>query len=394
MASPAHRFEVLDSWRGLSACLVALFHLQAYSHFYGSSLLRHSFLFVDFFFVLSGFVIVANYRDKLLSGYSPWEFMLLRFGRIYPLHVAILAGLIGLELARYQFDGLLSGSGQKFAGPTSVAAIFSNLLLVQSLGVHDGLTWNLPSWSISVEFYAYIVFAVALLCLRSRIYLFIAFVGVAAPAFLLYRVGHIDTQYDFGIVRCVLGFFVGFVCYDVYLLLRRHGLQDAARSSVGNVAVATVIEAACLTMIIAFVCFCGDGPLSVAAPAVFGIAVLVFSIEGGVLSRILRARPFMLLGMLSYSIYMVHMPVQLAMRYALQIGERLLRIPLFREGQLGAELWQGDLCYVICLGLLVAVSYVTYHLIEQPGRRNSRALARWFFSSDAAAKPTVSAVSS
>ena len=78
----------------MSAALVALFHLQAYSHFYGFSLLRHSYLFVDFFFVLSGFVITANYRKKLLSGFSFWEFMFLRFGRLYPLHFALLAALL------------------------------------------------------------------------------------------------------------------------------------------------------------------------------------------------------------------------------------------------------------------------------------------------------------
>src|SRR5882724_8788344 len=148
------RFEVLDSWRGLSASFVALFHLQAYSHFYDLSLLRHSYLFVDFFFVLSGFVITANYRRKLLSGFSFWQFMFLRFGRLYPLHFAILMALVGLELVRYWFDGALGGEiGNKFSGPNSVEAIISNVLLIQGLHVHDGLTWNMPSWSISVEFY-------------------------------------------------------------------------------------------------------------------------------------------------------------------------------------------------------------------------------------------------
>jgi peptidoglycan/LPS O-acetylase OafA/YrhL len=61
------RFIALDSWRGIAACLVALFHLEAYSHLVYSHLnaapfLRNSWLFVDFFFVLSGFVIAANYQ--------------------------------------------------------------------------------------------------------------------------------------------------------------------------------------------------------------------------------------------------------------------------------------------------------------------------------------------
>ena len=115
MALSASRFEALDAWRGVCALLVAMFHLQAYSHIYDWSLVRHSFLFVDFFFVLSGFVIAGSYRAKLLGGFSIWHFMLLRFGRLYPLHLAILAIFIGIELLRFRFSGILGGeSGDKF----------------------------------------------------------------------------------------------------------------------------------------------------------------------------------------------------------------------------------------------------------------------------------------
>src|SRR5579872_5807008 len=121
MALPVHRFKVLDAWRGLAASFVALFHLQAYSHLYELSFLRHSFLFVDFFFVLSGFVITANYRARLLSGFSFWHFMLLRLGRLYPLHIALLVAFVALELVRYKFAGSLGGEpGDKFSGPNSV----------------------------------------------------------------------------------------------------------------------------------------------------------------------------------------------------------------------------------------------------------------------------------
>src|SRR2546428_12039863 len=84
------------SWRGIAACLVALFHLEAYSHLvyshlHGVPFLRNSWLFVDFFFVLSGFVIAANYQQRLLDGFGVGRFLLLRLGRLYPLHFAILA---------------------------------------------------------------------------------------------------------------------------------------------------------------------------------------------------------------------------------------------------------------------------------------------------------------
>lgn len=375
MALAGSRFEVLDAWRGLSACLVALFHLQAYSHLYEISLLRHSYLFVDFFFVLSGFVITANYRAKLLSGFSFWHFMLLRFGRLYPLHFATLVAFIGLELARYRFQGLLGGEiGNKFAGPNSVFAIITNVLFIQSLGVHNMLTWNMPSWSVSTEFYTYVIFALVLLFLRGWIYFFVAFVVVTAPIFLLVFVGHIDAQYDFGIIRCVLGFFIGFVCYDLYLLISQ-------RLDLRNLTYATIslVETLCVSLVVVFVCFCGDGPPSLAAPGVFGLAVLIFSFEAGFVSKVLKVRPFIFLGTLSYSIYMVHMLVQIGMRYALQLAESRSGIVLFHDGRIGAEMWQGDISYGVTLGLVVGVSYLTYSLIEEPGRRQSRKMADRIF---------------
>lgn len=369
------RFEVLDSWRGLSASFVALFHLQAYSHFYDFSLLRHSYLFVDFFFVLSGFVITANYRKKLLSNFSFWQFMFLRFGRLYPLHFATLIALVGLEVLRYQFSGLLGGEvASKFYGSNSVEAIITNALLIQGLHVHDELTWNMPSWSISVEFYTYAIFAIALLLLRNWIYLFVVFVFITAPIFLLIFVGHIDTQYDFGLIRCVLGFFIGFVCYDLHTLIKRDdGFCNPVSASI------TSAEIVCVGLIISFVCFCGDGTPSLAAPAVFGLAVLTFSFEGGFVSKILKARPFVFLGTLSYSIYMMHMLVQIGIRYALQLAERKTGIVLFNDSRMGAEMWQGDISYIVTMALIVGVSIFTYNFIEQPGRRQSRKLANAIF---------------
>ena len=60
-AKPRCTFRVLDSWRGIAALLVALFHLDIYSALYSLDFTRNAFLFVDFFFVLSGFVITHSY---------------------------------------------------------------------------------------------------------------------------------------------------------------------------------------------------------------------------------------------------------------------------------------------------------------------------------------------
>jgi peptidoglycan/LPS O-acetylase OafA/YrhL len=61
----AHRFAALDAWRGICALLVALEHLSTTSVLHQNSLTRHSYRFVDFFFVLSGVVVAHAYRERL-----------------------------------------------------------------------------------------------------------------------------------------------------------------------------------------------------------------------------------------------------------------------------------------------------------------------------------------
>jgi peptidoglycan/LPS O-acetylase OafA/YrhL len=330
---------------------------------------------VDFFFVLSGFVITASYRTKFLAGFSFWRFMLLRLGRLYPLHIVILGAFIGIEIVRYRFGGLLGGDIEgKFSGPHSIEAIITNILLIQSLGIHHTLTWNLPAWSISVEFYTYAIFAIALLFLRHRIYIFIAIVIIVTPIVLLRFVSHIDTDYDFGVVRCALGFFTGFICYDLYLLIKQEGQTHGNISGTIN-----LIEISCVGLVISFVSFCGNGPLSIAAPLIFALTVLIFSFERGIVSKILKMKSLLFLGALSYSIYMVHTLVLILMSYGVRLAERKWGVVLSTRGYFGAEMWQGDLSYGILICLILGASYLTYNFIEAPGRRQTRRIADRIF---------------
>ncbi len=99
-ASGSHRFGVLDGWRGIAALAVALYHFRFYSHIGLSSFLLSAYLFVDFFLVLSGFVIAYTYGDRLARWGDVAEFAIRRFGRLWPLHAAVLMMLLLLELLR------------------------------------------------------------------------------------------------------------------------------------------------------------------------------------------------------------------------------------------------------------------------------------------------------
>lgn len=99
------RFHALDGLRGISALLVVLYHVEFSSaswpnHFTNFGFVRHGYLAVDLFFILSGFVIAANYSARLNTPAEIRNFLVLRFFQLYPLHLAILAILAMLELLK------------------------------------------------------------------------------------------------------------------------------------------------------------------------------------------------------------------------------------------------------------------------------------------------------
>ena len=354
------RFAALDSWRGLAACMVAVYHFPAYSHVTPVALVRHAFLFVDFFFVLSGFVIAANYYDRLLDGISIRTFVWRRFGRLYPLHLAMLIVCIAYRaLQLVTHPNAVFGTRPPFSEPyESAATIVANLTLTHALHAFDFVTWNAPSWSISVEFYTYIAFALLLAASRRFMTAALILGMLACCASLFALKGSIVAVTDFGLLRCLYGFGAGVLAWRIF-------------NSFGGLH-GTSFELITGSMMFCFLAFSGETPSSLAAPLVFALVLLAFAPQAGVVSRILLARPFLLLGTLSYSIYMTHFFLTARMQTAAGLLGRLTGHSYFtqdgRSSLLGRALWQGDLWCAVYLAVVVITSYLTYKTIEAPAR--------------------------
>jgi peptidoglycan/LPS O-acetylase OafA/YrhL len=367
------RFEALDSWRGLCACLVVLFHVHGYSPLYNSELVRNSYLFVDFFFVLSGFVIAWNYAARLDSWPAVRRFLLLRAGRVYPLHLFMLLCFIAYESYRF-FSGQSQPSPPStFSGSTEPLAVLTNIFLVHSLHVHDVLTWNGPSWSISTEVWTYVIFALLSAWLGMRNWMLVV-AAIAAPLLLLNlsRTG-MDTTYDYGLIRCVFGFALGVVCFRVH---RRWPHASAHEKP----ALMSIIELLTVAAVVGYVSAAGTSAWSFLAPFVFSVAVLVFAVEGGAVSRLFRVPLLKWLGKLSYSIYLTHYIFVLIMP---SVIKRLVHQDLWTpmplpNGQyilvFGRNDLEGTLLYACVLGATLAFSAFTYRWVETPGREWTR---RW-----------------
>lgn len=354
---------------------MAAFHAGPAGHLHDAALLRQAYYFVDFFFVLSGFVIASNYGARLVDRASLGSFLLLRLGRLYPLHLAMLAAFIGLELLKFVPGLGATAADAPFATPQSAPeAIVTNLLLIHSLGVHDAYAWNTPSWSISTEFYTYVLFGIAAVLFRRHLIWLLLAALALSPIALAMLHGSLAADYDYGLLRCVFGFAAGALAWQVYRELdRRRTWQPTF------LAFTTMEVAGAAAVALAVATASGIG--SLALPYLFAAAVLVFACEGGLLSRALRHPWLVLLGALSYSIYMTHMLVRRLLLNLADAAARLGGPDLVRpvdDGArvIGLEPWQGDVYLLVYLALVIGLSYVTFRLIELPARLWSRAVVR------------------
>jgi peptidoglycan/LPS O-acetylase OafA/YrhL len=381
-------FRVLDSWRGIAALLVALFHLNIYSAIYSLDFIRNGYLFVDFFFVLSGFVITHSYANRLGTLDGLGTFAIRRFGRLWPLHAVVLLAFVMVESAKAVSAARgASFYNPPFTGANSLHAIPLNLAFAQSFGIERQLTWNPPSWSICAEFWTYLIFAAALFIAAtwlSRIRfatgsLIAAMLIGSASVLLLFAQHGIDATYDLGLVRCLYGFLVGHLTYRLW--------QAASRVKFSS----GFLEGATLIAVIVYVSVVGRTGYSLLAPLVFAVAVFVFAFESGPISRLMSNKTNAWLGRISYSIYMwqafiifnfVDRPVSIIEKMTGQV----LTTTEGAGSALGSEAAKlivlgGHLVPILVtmlfLGLLIAVASVSYWMIEKPGQELVARLARW-----------------
>lgn len=377
VAPAAHRHVALDGWRGLAALMVVLHHFPSSGHLTNSVLARNAWLFVDFFFVLSGFVIAANYGDRLARGFGAARFLLLRLGRLYPLHFVTLLAFVGVETLLWLHGGNATASGRElFSGSTSIAALASNLILAQSLGLHSGMTWNGVAWSVSTEFWTYAVFALLVIASPRRKLVSCFALALLACGFLVVKgdLGAWASRFT-DLARCLYGFSLGALLHAAYV--RSTWALSRALWTAG--------EIASIALAVGFTLNPPPAPaVHWFAPLCFAPAVLVFARDAGALSRCLALRSFATLGELSYGIYMIHPFLQGSVLMALGLaldrwtGTSLI---LLRDvagvptRTWGGDALTGDLCTVAMLAVTAVAARASFAWIENPGRRYAARLA-------------------
>ena len=156
------RYEILDGLRGVAAVLVVLFHLlETYSNGQSTQIINHGYLAVDFFFVLSGFVIGYAYDDRW-DKMTTWGFFKRRLVRLQPM--VIMGTVVGACFYLFgQGDGFpLIGN---VPGWKVLLAFVMGCLMIPCGAGMDIRGWgemnsfNGPNWSLTWEYVANILYA-------------------------------------------------------------------------------------------------------------------------------------------------------------------------------------------------------------------------------------------
>jgi len=361
-----HKYKALDAFRGVFAILIVLVHFSAYGYFYDLPFVRNAGRGVDFFFVLSGFVITSAYLDKIRSAPNFTEFVVKRVGRLWPLHLAMLAALVVLELVKFAaFKFAHISMGQlPFTGSNGLVPLAGGILLLNGLGFFHQFTWNVPSWSISAEFATYLLFF--FLACRGRLYALAAAVIAAIAGVALIWFGlpphKLRVIEGYGLISCIFDFMIGSL---TFLAFRQGWLLKAD----------TKLEAICLALLV-IVFFVSVPLMSVIAPLVFVLVIQTFAQQSGWFSRIATTAFPQYLGKTSYSIYLVHFVVIQLVMAAVRVADKKLHLQAFQfAGAPNSDVFLignrliMDVFALLLLTFVIWIAGWTYRYIETPGQK-------------------------
>lgn len=346
----------LESLRGIAALTVALHHFRVNTPITDNTFVDNGWLMVDFFFVLSGYVIALNYQEEIRSWRSLVTFQAKRFLRLYPLHIVMLFVFLGIEVAKYVATRQLGLVPDRPAfSANNLESFLHHVSLTQSL-FNEGGTWNGPSWSISAEFYTYMVFALVVLAFRAKPALYVAVSFLLVTLGLLYLA---RNGYTFGIVRCIYSFFIGVLVLN---------WTSAAKWTVSTLAMTLV--AGTTVVGLSVIEWSAFSPVSLVVPPIFGVLILclVRSPANGTLKRILEHRRLVYLGTISYGIYMVHVAVWWVVNQVLRLIFRLPTVPSEEGGMLVVldNRIYASLVVIAGIAAIVYLSHQSYRRIEMP----------------------------
>lgn len=345
----------LDSWRGIMAMLVAIFHYTVPNNFVSAELA------VDFFFILSGIVLQKSYFKRDINVI---EFFKKRLYRLYPLHLFALSVLLFLFLGTVFFihypktGSLLQAINWQFPPDYYKDGIFftfiQQLIFINGLGFHPSHQyWNGAAWSVSVELWVNLIFFIWLRKYSTPLLILISFFIYSIIFVNFGRLG-VHNEYvmyiNSGFLRCLAGFGLGVVIY--------RWLEPIMSSTISRNSLFYSLLQIISCVVLFYIMFSNQHNYNDFLALLFILIIISVSLLqlNTPLNNILRLKLFVFIGKISYSIYLMHYSVQYIMQSILN-----MRFSYSLNGYINI------LLFVISV---IFLSGVSYFLIE----RNSKSI--------------------
>lgn len=346
-------FDALDGLRGIFALCVA------YLHSFGTAALPGGYLAVDFFFILSGFVVAHAYEDKVLEGKLTFSrFAVARIARLYPLHVLTMFIVFFLNAL---LTHMTQGDWTKLNYyDYAFYSFFTNLFLVHNIGLDDKYAFNGVSWSISVEIWLnFLLFSMFILIARVKLVYVLAIASIFSYIYIyqefgdLKRFKHSLGLLPVGLWRGVAGISLGYVLHVCYRQYMASGKQFQLMT-------VNIIASFCVGMLVVLVLVTKGGATDFLTPVFAGVAVLLCATHPqNLMAKLFSLRPFVFLGAISYSVYLLHPLIIDVMQ-------------IIAGGRKAHSAWVWDnvgLYLLIFTTAVLLLSWLSFKFFETPMRR-------------------------
>ncbi|MGO9268105.1 MAG: acyltransferase family protein [Candidatus Binataceae bacterium] len=332
--------RALNGLRGLSALWVLAYHAFEHSGFYGplDEIAAAGYLGVDLFFVLSGYVLALKYTEQNVP-FS--EFLRKRLARIYPGYAFVLVAML-LVRAMALGGEAVSLDSQEF----SFWGFATSLAMVQAWIPSLQYSWNLPGWSVSAEWTAYLAFPL-LLGVVSKLKDVRRILLILLLCFLVFYLSNVLNPSAFHPINVATRLFAEFTAGILAYRLVRCGRAPRHADALAGASMCAL--------------FLGSNWLD--AHTSYGASLSIFPIvtvavvyflatAQGPISRGLSCAPMLYLGRISYALYLSHFTFLILSdrvidyHYSLRWGIR-----------------------VTAIGASIAASAILYRCVERPAQR-------------------------
>jgi len=338
------RLSGLDGLRGILSILVAYAH--AFGHITGwdsdKTFVRNASFAVDVFFAMSGIVLLSAYEQTYGQNFKGWvRFVAIRFIRLWPLHALTIVSIFFL------FYCLTPSGVPAWISTSPYLDGLNNLVFLNGLGSREVRSINHPAWSVAVEFWVGSAFAISCFIFKK----FAApIAGLAGAVLTIAADIRVEAVQEFafgimpiGVLRCVTAMGIGVTIYRL-IQLRRWSPAFVELVAVSGLLMifSTTINPP-LTQ-----------PKNYLPALIFSAFGIAFLVNSEITSRFLDSPIPRLFGQLSYSIYLLHVPVI------------YILMSIFQKNK-------GELLVHLAMACTFVCSYFVYHNVERPcidwGRR-------------------------